>query len=1314
VLLVQKLFVKFLMYATNFNINKNFQPVKNFAKKIVLAIFISLILMQLSIAQNVTQPNLIKNKQLPPKITVAGKPMVSFLKPEVKSTLLPHRINKAGEILIDGDYGGIYNFINYNTDEGLPISSLSAGCMDNLGNLWFGTYGGGACRYDGKTFTTFNTGNGLPNNVVLCINVDKTGTIWFGTDGGGVCAYNGKYFTTYTKADGLAEDIVYSILTDSKGTVWFGTYDGGISKFDGKTFSSFKSKSHLANYSILSMLEDKNGNFWFGSESGGVIKFNGKDFVSYTTDNGLADNTVWCILEDKNGNIWFGTDGGGASCYNGTEFKTFSSEDGLASNVIRTMRQDYKGNIWFGTSRNGVSCYNGKYFTTYTEKNGLSNNMIRTILEDNSNNLWIGTWGGGISRFDGNAISSFNESHGLGSNIVFSVLEDKSGTLWFGTSGGGLSRFDRKTFTTITTKTGFPNNSILSSFEDNAGNLWFGTYGGGVLYFDGKKFTNYTENQGLQDNVVRCITQDKKGNYWFGTYGDGISYFDGKTFTNYSLEQGLLYDDVYCMLIDKNENLWVGTYGGGVSCFNGKTFTNYTKAHGLGNNQILNILEDSQGNLWFGTAGAGVSKFDGKTFTTYTTENGLCDNFITQILQDKEGRIFMGTNWGICAITGWNGKQPIIENFNTRTGWQIKDVNTGQNTMFLDSKGVIWAGTGDKKTSLVRFDYNAVNRNSYQSDKVILSIKINQENICWYTLFYNSQNKLNFLSKQDSLTLVQQELMTYGRILSPEYRDSLSEKYNGIMFDNITPFYPLPENLILPYKHNHITFDYIAIAPSHSEFINYRYFLEGNDETWRPISKETIAVYGNLNEGNYTFYLKAQNKKGEWSSPILFSFKVLPPWYRTAWAYLAYILFTAIVIYLGLNFYTRHLKKEKNRLEKIIQERTKEISAQNKIIEAKVEILNSEVEFRIQTEKMLKKLTVAVEQSPISIVITDIDGKIEYVNPFFCQTTGYSLSEVIGNNSRLLKGNTSTETYENLWDTILHGEIWRGEFENKKKNGEFHFEEAIIAPLKNDKNDLINFVAVKRDITERKKNEIALQASENELKISNATKDKLFSIIAHDLRSPFSAIIGFAQILQYRVESNSSENLAEIVEHVNSSAQNAYKLLETLLDWARTQTNQITIQLKKEDIRIIISQIIQEQELAAKGKNIIIVHLNPSEIFIMVDANMLKTVLRNLISNAIKYISGAGTISISVITNNEVVEVSVVDTGIGMSNEIKDKLFSSVVNESIYGTQNEKGTGLGLVICKEFITKMGGKIWVESELGVGSNFKFTLPLFIDS
>jgi len=672
----------------------------------------------------------------------------------------------------------------------------------------------------------------------------------------------------------------------------------------------------------------------------------------------------------------------------------------------------------------------------------------------------------------------------------------------------------------------------------------------------------------------------------------------------------------------------------------------------------------------------------------------------------------LGTNFGISVITGWNGENPVVEIYNNSTGYAIKDVNTGQNCMFLDSKGIIWAGTGDKKSALVRFDYDAVDKEPHELPNVVFTVKINEETIDWYDLLFDARQRKTHrpLSPTDSLTQVQQEIMTYEKTLPAEKRKALINQFSDIQFDSITPFYPLPQNLVLPYKHNHITFDYLAVDLSYSKFINYQFFLDGNDDSWIDAGKQTSADYSNLKEGKYIFYIKAQTKNGQWTNPAHFTFKVLPPWYRTILAYIIYLLLLVFFVYAIIKIYTRNLRQEKIKLERTVRERTEEIYQQNEIIQEKVVSLNNEIDVRKKTEKMLKKLTVAVEQSPVSIVITDIKGVIEYVNPKYCESTGYSEKETIGNNANMIKGNTPATVYRELWKTILNGEIWMGEFENRKKNGEYHFEEAIIAPIKNEKDEIINFVAVKTDITERKKNENALKTSESNLKISNATKDKLFSLIAHDLRSPFSTIIGFSDLLAEGVETDSKEDLSHKIGFVQNAANKAFDLLTTLLDWARSQTNQISVQSSNFDISKLINSVIHEIENVAQSKNIQLTFSNQNDIEISSDKNLIKTVLRNLISNAIKYIKTDGQINISLNALDGFVEISVADNGIGMNDEIRNNLFLSNVNKSTYGTKNEKGTGLGLVICKEFVTKLGGKIWVDSQLDKGSTFYFTIPV----
>jgi len=211
-------------------------------------------------------------------------------------------------------------FTTYNTEQGLALSSISYGnksaICDRLGNLWFGTQGGGVSRYDGKSFFNFTTAQGLANNIVVCIAEDRKGNYWFGTDGGGVSRYDGKSFTNYTTVQGLANNSVLTIAEDKTGNLWFGTFNGGVSRYDGKTFTNFTTAQGLANDTVISIGEDKSGNLWFGTDGGGVSRFDGKTFTNYTTAQGLANNNVRNITVDKSGNLWFGTSGGGVSCYN--------------------------------------------------------------------------------------------------------------------------------------------------------------------------------------------------------------------------------------------------------------------------------------------------------------------------------------------------------------------------------------------------------------------------------------------------------------------------------------------------------------------------------------------------------------------------------------------------------------------------------------------------------------------------------------------------------------------------------------------------------------------------------------------------------------------------------------------------------------------------------------------------------------------------------------------------------------------------------------------------------------------------------------
>lgn len=252
-----------------------------------------------------------------------------------------------------------------------------------------------------------------------------------------------------------------------------------------------------------------------------------------------------------------------------------------------------------------------------------------------------------------------------------------------------------------------------------------------------------------------------------------------------------------------------------------------------------------------------------------------------------------------------------------------------------------------------------------------------------------------------------------------------------------------------------------------------------------------------------------------------------------------------------------------------------------------------------------------------------------------------------------------------------------------------------------DQKKLINELQVKKE---------KLKASESKLKELNDTKDKLFSIIAHDLKSPFNSILGFSDLLSKNIEKNNTEKNRNFAEQINISAKFTLNLLNNLLTWAKSQTGQIEFKPEKVVISEMIKEILESLSLSAKIKEITLSFFQSEDIEVFADPNMLQTIIRNLLSNAIKFTNEGGEINIYTILNNSQLEIRISDNGIGIEDELKNQLFSLGENKSTRGTANEKGSGLGLILCKEFVEKHGGKIFIESELGKGSDFIFTIPI----
>jgi PAS domain S-box-containing protein len=367
---------------------------------------------------------------------------------------------------------------------------------------------------------------------------------------------------------------------------------------------------------------------------------------------------------------------------------------------------------------------------------------------------------------------------------------------------------------------------------------------------------------------------------------------------------------------------------------------------------------------------------------------------------------------------------------------------------------------------------------------------------------------------------------------------------------------------------------------------------------------------------------------------------------------------------------------------------------------------------RKQIEGQLQKLSSAVEQSPVSVVITSRDGTIEYVNPRFVEMTGYTPDEAVGRNPRILKTGVHDDVfYENLWKTVLAGDLWQGDFCNRKKNGETYWEHALIAPIREAEGEITHFVAIKEDITESRSAAEELRAAKESAEAANRAKSEFLANMSHELRTPLNSVIGFSGVLKKEFYGSLNEKQSEYVRYIEESGKHLLGLINDILDLAKVESGK----MKLEAAPVALPDVIQAaaamlRERALKNDIGLSVEIGPGvEEAIEADERKVKQILFNLLSNAVKFTPAGGSVTLTASKEDDAVRICVADTGIGIKTGDMAKLFTEFTQlESTY-TKKHEGTGLGLALTKKFVELHEGRIWVESEEGKGSRFFFTLP-----
>jgi signal transduction histidine kinase/ligand-binding sensor domain-containing protein/DNA-binding response OmpR family regulator len=842
-------------------------------------------------------------------------------------------------------------FSHLNTLTGLSQSNVTCILQDKMGFLWFGTQNG-LNRYDGYQFNIYRNDPrnpaSLSNNYIKSITEDAAGNLWIGTWGGGVNRFNPESasFTRYThdpkKSNSLSDDFVNCLRSDKEGHIWIGMDHGGVNRLDPATggFISYRSDpaqlNSLSNNNVTDLLEDIHHKIWITTLRGGLNLLDPatKTFARFQHNaqdsSSLASDNLSCLFQDHNDNIWIGTTNAGVDLFEPAtaSFRHFRNDprnsNSLALDVIMSMGEDADGNLWFGTENGGLSIYNPHTAIFHTleqddiDDYSLSNNSIYSIYKDRYNNMWVGTYSGGVnlSNRDGTVFTHYRHNTtpaSLSNNNVLAFLEDDRGKIAIGTDGGGLNFFDPTTgqFTHLRHEPGNPrsisSNYVLSLATDKNGNLWAGTVGFGLNVFDKQHhlihlFKNDpADTTTINGDDINSVVRDRDGDLWIAAFNRGLNlYHPGKnSFTHFTQENGSISSDrIQCMLSDSEKRLWIATFDKGLDLLDKKswTFTHFKHSdsrNSISSNTINCLLEDKQGNIWIGTA-AGLNRLDLRTglFTSWMVKDGLPDNTIMGILQDEKGDLWVSTMKGISRFI------PPANHF---TNFSIADGLIGDefkpHAALKSSDGLLYFGGSN--------GFNALDPDSAR------------------------QNRFD-----PPLVLTRFQLFSKDVSIARDEEDSSPLKKNIAFTREIT----------LPYSSSFITLEFASLNYTLIRKRQYTYILEGFDKTWSQPGTRHMVTYTNLDPGTYTFKVKGLDNQGAWSDKLTsLTLTIWPPWWQTWWFRIGMLLAIGSAVAGIFRLRVRHIKKQKENLEKLVAERTFQAESANRAKSAFLATMSHEI-----------------------------------------------------------------------------------------------------------------------------------------------------------------------------------------------------------------------------------------------------------------------------------------------------------------------------------------------------------------------------------
>ncbi|MCB9078861.1 MAG: SpoIIE family protein phosphatase [Anaerolineaceae bacterium] len=1059
-------------------------------------------------------------------------------------------------------------------------------------------------------------------------------------------------------------------------------------------------------------------------------------FDRISIEDGLSQSTIYAILQDRQGFMWFGTQDG-LNKFDGYRFTVYKNDPDdpatIADNFIRAIYEDHDGNLWIGTN-GGLNRFdpNTETFTRFQhdpdDPHSLSDNIVRAIYEDEAGVMWLGTGSGGLNKFDPTtgAFTAYradvNRAGSLSHDNVWALYEDSTGALWVGTEGGGLNKFDRasETFTAYQHDPNNPaslsNNDVSSIIEDSAGNLWVGTAGGGLDKFDraSETFTVYhfdAENPtSLSDDNVRTLYEDGAHRLWVGTRSGGLDRFDPATqsFTRFLNDpanpHSLSANHVVTIYEDRGGVLWFGANGGGLNKFNRarEAFVHYTNTlndpNRLSDQMVWSIIEDQAGALWIGTSN-GLTRFDptGGTSTQYRHDaadpNSLSNDFIPVVLQSHDGTIWVGADEG-----GLNRFDPATGGFtayrndpNDPTSLSDDDVWS----MAEDRAGGLWVGTWgggldkfDPATqTFTRYSHDPANPNSI-SDNVIRTILEDQTGMLWVGTNGGGLDKFDPATKTFTHYTHDPD---DPQSLSDDVVRTLFEDSSGILWigtdgGGLNRFDRETETFRIYRERDGLPNDTIYGIQQDDE--GYLWLSTNNGLAKFDPATGAVKNYNTSNglqSNEFNQGAHAQGPDGQLFFGGINGFNAFRPDQITDNPYLPPVVLTSFQIF-----------DQEVKLDRPMSELTDlDLSYRDSVFSFEFAALDytapEQNRYAYKLEGFDKDWIDAGTRR--FATYTNLDG-------------GHYIFRVKGSNNDGVWNETGAAI--NIIITPPPWKTWWAYGLYVIAAGA-----VVLAYVR------YRTVAQDREMERQRKELEQERLVAGQLRRIDRLKDEFLANTSHELRTPLNGIIGLAESLVEGIAGPLPDKANHDLAMIASSGRRLTNLVNDILDFSKMKNQQLDLQLKPVGLHGLTEVVLELCRPLIGSKSLQISNTIGSDIpYVIADENRVQQIMVNLVGNAIKF-TEAGQITVSAQTTPEHsdepewVAVTVADTGIGIPAEQQERIFESFEQADGSAAREFGGTGLGLSITRRLVEMHGGVITVNSTVGQGSRFTFTLPISLE-